>query len=63
MTDRIINSPVRRSSVLEAGLKGAHRSYVNFTPLFRTGTCSGTRRWNEDSPWMRLFCNARKSIG
>src|SRR5712692_4175657 len=31
-TDRIINSPARRSPVLEAVLNGAHRSYVNLAP-------------------------------
>ena len=30
----MINSPARRSSVLEAVLNGAHRSYVNFAPVF-----------------------------
>src|SRR2546422_10185472 len=28
----MINSPARRSPVLEAVLNGAHRSYVNFAP-------------------------------
>ncbi len=31
-TDRIINSPARRSPVLEAVLNGAHRSYVYLAP-------------------------------
>ena len=31
-TDRIINSPARRSPVLEAVLSGAGRSYVNLAP-------------------------------
>jgi len=31
-TDRIINSPARRSPVLEAVLNGAHRSYANLAP-------------------------------
>src|SRR5439155_340049 len=32
-TDRIINSPARRSPVLEAVLNGAHRSYVNLAQM------------------------------
>src|SRR5437867_1583851 len=38
MTDRIINSPARRSPVLEAVLNAAHRSYVNLAPASHPST-------------------------
>ena len=65
-TDRKINSPARRSSVLEAVLNGAHRSYVYLAPpshpsTGRIGARSLTTAASIPAAYASRRCPARSS--